>query len=460
MKRVIAWVVLALLSCGIAQAQTSTGLYVATQAGDLYLFDVGVARQLVRGTTGNDTSDAFTTGVLDSTIAAGGTAQATCLASGLRTDGTTGLYIGTDQGNCYALGENLQQRNMWDTDGPGAQNPVTAVAFGDYAGTPRLFVARLGGTAPENALILLGTEECHGGGYINHWANGGPGDVTGIALADVEPNIPGGEAIFTVHDTTFGTKASHLFCFIDLTSKGLGTLEFLFDPYNTGNYGSDVFAADLDPSLGVGAEFGLVGCTPDGETGAFGEGALAYYSYWDESTPGAVDFYWWANLDLGSPQDDTVVDVAVADVFGDAGPEIVMVGDSKVFINDGNPAGTGVGANRLQTIETNQPCTHVAVGDVFGDDGVDEIVVGTASGLLLIYEHDDPADLDSPFIIDQDSGAVVDMGGTSVVIAGLAVEPYTPACVPPGPWDFNNDCVVDLLDFAVFAQHWLEDTRI
>lgn len=31
-----------------------------------------------------------------------------------------------------------------------------------------------------------------------------------------------------------------------------------------------------------------------------------------------------------------------------------------------------------------------------------------------------------------------------------------PGCTSPPPWDINGDCVIDFLDFAILAEHWLE----
>ena len=36
------------------------------------------------------------------------------------------------------------------------------------------------------------------------------------------------------------------------------------------------------------------------------------------------------------------------------------------------------------------------------------------------------------------------------------VEPTEPGCTSPPPWDINGDCLIDFLDFAILADHWLE----
>jgi len=164
---------------------------------------------------------------------------------------------------------------------------------------------------------------------------------------------------------------------------------------------------------------------------------------------------WYNNL-TQTPSLNTTEAAVIADVWGDSGMEVITAGDSKLYIIEGS-ASNGIATN-LQVIETGQPCTSVVAANVLGDDNSREIVVGSANGIILVYEHADSSDPNSPFTIEPDGsrGGILYLDpegdGSQFQITDIA---RSILCPNGNRADFDGNCIVDIADFCQFVGYWL-----
>lgn len=228
------------------------------------------------------------------------------------------------------------------------------------------------------------------------------------------------------------------------------TMPALWPTWSPDNVITDLAAGDLDNAYS-NDEMVITGNSTPGSGNIKGDGTQAYAG----AGSGSFQPLWYNNLTQTPPLNTTEA-VAIADVWGDLGMEVITAGDSRLYIVEGNPS-NGIAAN-LQIIETNQPCTSIVVADVLGDDSSKEIVVGSANGLVLVYEHADPLDPNSPFTIvpDGSRGGVIYLDpegdGSQYQVTDIA---GSVLCPNGNTADFDGNCLVEMIDFSRFAGYWL-----
>lgn len=448
MKKMVLLVLVGIL-CQVCLG--TRALYVVTEDGHILGFE-GMVRGMENALGGiGDTSfaDVFIDGQ-----------SFTCVTAG----NEGGIYgseviVGTKMSMLYAYTSDLNALfAVADSDGPGANAPITALTCGSFGPWPRTVIACnswYNNPADQGATVLAFTYDLL---YMHHRSINAAGlRMMGVKLGDLDTTLPGNELITGSYDPNVPVDRSSGRISTHYWKTGAGIREiWILGTMGINNTVTDVQLWDLYPALGRGAEIVAVGCSPASYTSGPGDGsqALLYTTQGQLPTTGEVP--WVHNLNR-DPEGKTVVASVIADVFGDSGPELIEVGETQLWIVDADPPFTpGEDPNlapTLQMIETNQPCTSVVVEDVLEDDGVREIIVGCRSGIILVFEHQDPADLNSPFVIDENHGTIFrldhEVDGTSYQITGLA------AGTLDLPMDFNFDHTVDLEDFAVFAQSWL-----
>jgi len=316
-----------------------------------------------------------------------------CVAAG-NAGGPDGLQVvvGSATGNAISYTAGLSQTYYWDTNGPGNEAPVTEVAVGSIGGIGPGVVVGGSWSGSAGTTILFGNHQLI---YQGHISIGGS-HTTGLAIGELDPARPGNEVLATSTNLDTLTKGSSVVLGAAYELGAANNVKDLWGWWSPSNVVSDVVVADFWPGEGAGDDFAIVGNIGGFPDGRWGDGAQGYTVNTGGALPG---WKYWSNLDR--EPEGTVLSADAGDVFGDPGLELVMAGDSTVYIIDGDASGH---AATLQPIQTNQPATSVVVADVLRGDGIDEIVVGMANGVIFAYEHTNLADMNSAFGLDPDNG--------------------------------------------------------
>jgi len=337
-------------------------------------------------------------------------------------------------------------------------NPVTALAIGDFGTLAGAVIAAHPHSSGSNMLVYKQDPAATGGPdpFLKFQPNPitlGPlgAVISDLVIGDTDPTRPGNEAMSSSNNVNTLEPTSGTITRVLWDDGGFPLIEL--PQQNVNNFISALALGDLFPGKNAD-EIIQFGANETGANPTFnGDSAQAFTS----PGSGVWDFKWF-NTGDGDPNNGTGTDGTIADVNNDPGLEAITVGDSKIIIVNADAAGTG--ARTLDIIDTGRTLTSVVVADVLGDDGVGEIVVGSSSGALLAYQHLIPSDLGSPFALaatllldPQDDGTEYQI--TDIATTGATALP----CIPP-VGDLNGDCVVNEVDFAIFASNWLVDTNI
>ena len=284
-------------------------------------------------------------------------------------------------------------------------------------------------------------------------------DLTGIAIADLDPNRPGNEFVVTLTKTDpNSTDATPV---LDRSTGFVGAFAYelvgigqiptitpLWDNgsgspwFNVNNVISGVvtgdFIADPNGATGPWDEIALLGNIPDPNAPnapagpQFGRGTQLFQPRPDLGVPAPFPDFVWQN-GLGETQDDIMVTGAASNVRTDiAGDEIIVAGNSELRIIN-----SATGATE-QIIETNQDVTAVAVADVLGNDGVDEIIAVSAANVS-------PADFDLDLDVDGFDFLIWQQGNGQF-------DPNNPASRQDG--DANGDNLVNDADLAIWETEY------
>ena len=328
------------------------------------------------------------------------------------------------------------------------QEPVIATAAGDMGPLENVLV--IGMDAAPGGRIVVYDQAFH---RVLGQDTSTP--ITALALGDADPWQPNRELVVAGQSGSAKSGARLMGFRLAYHPVNGYTLPALwFTQWSPNNFAEAVVIGDLYTDL-PGDEIAITGCSSQSAGDVRGDGSQLYQ--WTGA--GEPSLRWQNNVSEVAPAHTTQA-VVTADVMGGEDLEVISVGDSLLHIIASQPTGTT--AADLQTIETNEPCTSVAVADVLGDDGVAEIIVGSANGLILVFEHTNPQDRNSLFMIDASPTASrggilrldADGDGSQLQVSALAA---TTDCIDSGIGDFNQDCFIDVTDMLFLSQQWLED---